>query len=433
MLGRAGLMLSATIGKAFDSTMARVTARHPLRVLLMLIGLGTGLLGLAPAARCDPDLVMAVNADSILGDYGGKGVAGVRDTVTGNIFIEGNLPKTQPYTGRPLSGLHPILQARVDAQKALAGWALSLSLEDQKKLNGMSREQLGDFLESRGWASKTQGMDNGTALKGVLEKIEVRTSRPSGVQGGQMNEKGQWNTYYEAGTHAEVLAVDKALKARDWHNAQNGLPPVTADDLSSFTAHVVHRGTAEEFPMCNHCAHILDGVETTPGMKAATVRERTIGIGGTSSDPSRTVAGSSQDGSGFLDNATRLPDNLPDRLQTRRPRQQQPPGWGAACAANVLRAGGDGTATPESVAEALIKLRRARGDSNPDAQNMSLGELDELLRARNVESNVRPVGSGAPNATGVGKAPTLAQTLAEANAAGRRVLVRIVGSDGPPH
>ena len=64
---------------------------------------------------------------------------------------------------------------------------------------------------------------------------------------------------------------------------------------------------------------------------------------------------------------------------------------------------------------------------------MTLGELDELLRARNVESNVRPVGNGDPNATGVGKAPTLAQTLAEANEAGRRVLVRIEDSDGTPH
>ena len=340
-------MLSATIGEAFGSTMARVTARRPLRVLLMLIGLGTGLLGLAPAARCDPDLVMAVNADSILGDYGGEGVAGVRDNVTGNIFIEGNLPKTHPFTGPPLSGLHPILQARIDAQRAIGGWALTLSLEDQKKLNGMSCEQLGDLLERRGWPRKTQGMDNGATLKGVLEKVAVRTSRPSGVQGGYMREKGQWSTYYEAGTHAEVLAVDKALKARDWHNAQNGLPPVTVDDLNSFTTHVVHTGTADAFPKCNHCAHILDGVVTTPAMKAATARERTVGIGGTSSDPNRPVAGTSQGGSGFLDNATRLPDNLPDNLQTRRPMQQQPRECGAACAANVLRAGGDGTATPD--------------------------------------------------------------------------------------
>ena len=276
-------------------------------------------------------------------------------------------------------------------------------------------------------------MDNGATLKGVLEKVAVRTSRPSGVQGGYMREKGQWSTYYEAGTHAEVLAVDKALKARDWHNAQNGLPPVTVDDLNSFTTHVVHTGTADAFPKCNHCAHILDGVVTTPAMKAATARERTVGIGGTSSDPNRPVAGTSQGGSGFLDNATRLPDNLPDNLQTRRPMQQQPRECGAACAANVLRAGGDGTATPDSVGEELVKLRRARGEPNPDAKNMTLGELDELLRARNVESNVRPVGNGDPNATGVGKAPTLAQTLAEANEAGRRVLVRIEDSDGTPH
>lgn len=96
------------------------------------------------------------------------------------------------------------------------------------------------------------------------------------IRSQQQLQDGQTAHLRQPGSHAEVLVLDKALKARDAaHRDDPSIPPVSEDNLDEFTQRPVwaceegrvapHMVPGEPAPCCGNCAPITRGTNNTSG------------------------------------------------------------------------------------------------------------------------------------------------------------------------
>jgi len=64
-----------------------------------------------------------------------------------------------------------------------------------------------------------------------------------------------------AGAHAEVRALDEAIKARELETGK----PITEADLNDFKLHNRHMPSNTPFHRCPNCSYITNGVEAVGG------------------------------------------------------------------------------------------------------------------------------------------------------------------------
>lgn len=160
----------------------------------------------------DQALIDAVEAEAVSriekfsNAKNGPCLTGVRDPITGEVFFGENFGKNQ--AGREaynqfVENAHPLLKERINAR--------------QEQIN--------------------EGKANNDPL---FEKVDTR-----------------------AGDHSEIVALDKALKARE---AATG-KPVTEADLSSFDLHNRHLPNNNAMHRCPNCGQITNGVNIVGGHK----------------------------------------------------------------------------------------------------------------------------------------------------------------------
>ena len=142
-----------------------------LRGIVLATIFAFGLIVGTPASWADDDLVAQVNEQSKSGAFGSRSknpaVAGVRDTVTGQVYFDGNKTQSE-FDAVPL---HPIIEERIKSQRSLVDRIIDLPRQDQDRILDMSHGEAQEWLKSQGVPEMTQGMDNAAAVLGIAEKL----------------------------------------------------------------------------------------------------------------------------------------------------------------------------------------------------------------------------------------------------------------------
>ena len=221
-------------------------------------------------------LIAAVNNESLNNPSGltkrqqGPFVAGVRDSVTGEISVRRN-------TTGPPEDMHPIISDRVAAEKKIVAAVRDMDPADRNGIRSASDDEIRGHLANNDIPETSGGMDNVEAMRNVDQRrryqeelaqraAERQAGQPagSGWDGTERNTPANWDGMQnEAGSHAEVHALNDRLQARE------GTPNAVTDpsQLDQFQTDVARNGTDTPGPRCHHCENITSG--TTPTQRLA--------------------------------------------------------------------------------------------------------------------------------------------------------------------